>query len=165
MTNKYILLCILFCLGSAGHCATLNERLRENLLCENDPSGAVGWLNPRVGEDSPEAKIISSGEEIEYRIDVRLETPINVEGATTRDVSWQVEGGPEPFGAIIFAEFRGSHKTVAERLELRPSANEEFYKGVQIREVPDGSLCPPTIMLKPISKTRFLLGCGWCNGG
>lgn len=159
----FVVLMLASGLATAKEREPLNEKLARVLLCENEPSSAVSWLNPRVGEDSDEAKITSSGEEIEYRIDVQLKEPIRISGASTDNVTWQVEGSD--FGGIIYAEFEGDPQEVAEALKLHEAKGEELQMGKFLREIPDGSLCPPTILLTPTSGSHFKLGCGWCNGG
>lgn len=147
--------------SSAEEGTTLNARLQKALLCESEPQNVVLWLHPKVGEDSTEAKIVASGEDIEYRIDVLLRKPIELAGASTKTVTWQVEG-EKNFDGIVFAEFVGNSSLVASHLALHYTKDKDANFGKYSREIPDGNLCPPTIMLSPISESRFMLGCGWC---
>ena len=158
----FVISCVLC---AAGNSATLNEKLEANLLCRNDPTKAGSWLYLRIGENSSEATVVLSGEEVGHRIDVQLKVPIDVEGAIASTVTWQGEGDPDAFGAILVAEFEGDYKIVARHLNLVPSGEKDTFKGVFLREISNGTLCAPTILLKPISESRFKLGCGWCNGG
>jgi hypothetical protein len=148
----------------AAESPKLTTQLEQALQCEGEPSSIVDWLHPLVGQNHTEATIVESGEEIEYRVDAKLKQPLMLAGARTSTVTWQVASEHENFGGIVFAEFDGDADAVARSLSLRRAADENLM-GTFRREVPDGSLCPPTVLLTPLTGKRFLLGCGWCNGG
>lgn len=160
-----LLLSSLIALASSAHAAdpALSDRLGQALRCEGEPLTVVSWLDPLVGKDHPEAAITATGEEIEYRIDVQLKTPLTLAGATTRTVTWQADGADKRFGGVVFAEFEGDAAAVAKALSLAEHPNEDGM-GAYRRAVPDGNQCPPTVLLTPTERGRFLLGCGWCNG-
>ncbi|MCU0755582.1 MAG: hypothetical protein MUE46_10750 [Xanthomonadales bacterium] len=156
----------LIALGPIAHAAeppTLGTRLEQALRCEGQPSNVVSWLDPLVDKDHPDAAITASGEELDYRIDVQLKQPLEIAGAQTRTVTWQTDGADKRFGGIVYAEFEGDAAAAAKALSLTAHANEDRM-GDYRREVPDGNLCPPTVLLTPTERGRFLLGCGWCNG-
>lgn len=148
----------------AAESLTLTTRLEQTLRCEGEPANAVEWLEPLVGKNHSEATIVESGEEIEYRIDAKLKQPLLLAGASTSTVTWQVVSEHENFGGVVFAEFEGDAEVVAKNLELRRAEDNDLM-GTFRREVSDGSMCPPTVLLTPLTGKRFLLGCGWCNGG
>ncbi len=150
--------------AAAGEAGSLRPGLEQALLCGRQPEQVIDWLSARVGEDGSEGRVSASGEELDYRIEVALKAPIRIAGARTHKVVWHVEGQPD-FGGIIFAEFTGDARTAVAALRLRRAQGEETHMGRFLREMADGSLCPRTILLTPVSGSRFLLGCGWCNGG
>lgn len=160
-----LLLCSLIALAGPAHAAdpTLGARLEQALRCEGEPATTVSWLEPLVGKTHPDATITASGEELDYRIDVQLRQRLTIAGAATSTVSWQVGGEDKRFGGVVFAEFEGDAAAVAKALSLIRHPDEDGM-GVYRREVPDGNLCPPTVLLTPTERGRFLLGCGWCNG-
>lgn len=156
----------LLALANSLHAAdspSLSARLEQALRCEGEPSATVSWLDPLVGKDHPEATLVASGEELDYRIDVQLKQPLLLAGARARTVSWGTDARDVGFGGIVHAEFEGDADAVAKQLSLRAHPNEDRM-GAFRREVPDGSACPPTVLLTPLGPGRFLLGCGWCNG-
>ena len=79
---------------------------------------------------------------------------------------WKLRAKQEP-GATESAPppQAGDARTAVAALRLRRAQGEETHMGRFLREMADGSLCPRTILLTPVSGSRFLLGCGWCNGG
>jgi hypothetical protein len=157
------LIWILIALASSVHAAestSLTARLEQALRCEGEPSATVSWLQPLLGKAHPEADLRASGEELDYRIDVQLKQPLQLAGARTSTVSWGVDGR---FGGLVYAEFEGDAEAAAKALSLRAHPNADRM-GAFRREVPDGNTCPPTVLLTPTERGRFLLGCGWCNG-
>lgn len=142
----------------------VGDRLAKAIQCQGEPQSAVSWLGEMVGQDDADAKITASGEDLAYRIDVTLARPITLAGASATSAVWAVEG-IEDFSGVVYARFSGDAAAVAKQLELGAAKADAVLLGKFQREVPDGSMCPPTILLQPLQGTEFLLGCGWCNGG
>lgn len=141
----------------------VGERLGKAIICEGEPQTTVVWLDEQVGKDDPQAKVTASGEEMAYRVDVALKQPITIAGATSTAAVWQVEG-EEGFSGVVYARFNGDAAAVARHLKLDEAKADADLLGKYQRAVPDGTQCPPTILLQPLKGTEFLLGCGWCNG-
>jgi hypothetical protein len=164
MRHPIAALALLFALPQTAAAETLQERLSLAIRCEGQPREIVEWLDARVGEDGAEGTVTARGEELDYRIHVVLTAPIAIAGATATDVTWRAEGD-EAFGGLIHARFAGDPAAVVAALRLEPAAGDAVLPGAFQRAVPDGSMCPPTVLLQPLPGTGFLLGCGWCNGG
>lgn len=142
----------------------VGDRIGKAIVCEGEPQTAVLWLDEHVGKEDAQAKVTASGEDLAYRVDVALKQPITIAGATSTSATWQVEG-EEGFSGVVYARFSGDAAAVAKHLKLDEAKVDADLLGKYQRAVPDGTGCPPTILLQPLKGTEFLLGCGWCNGG
>ena len=140
----------------------VGERMAKAIVCEGEPQATVAWLDERVGKDDAAAKITASGEEMDYRIDVALKQPITIAGATSTAAAWQIDG-EDGFSGVVYARFDGDAAAVAKHLKLDEAKAGVELLGKYQRAVPDGTQCPPTILLQPLQGTAFLLGCGWCT--
>jgi hypothetical protein len=96
-----------------------------------------------------------------------LDAPLKLFGATTSAVISEPDNSNFDFGfyAFTYAEFKGDYKLVVKALNLQPAdPKAEYSIGKFVsKQKPIG--CPETIGLTPTENGRFLLGCGWCNGG
>jgi len=98
-----------------------------------------------------------------------LRKPIVIAGARTSSIILSLEGSSYfNFNAAVYGIFEGDFKSVVKELGLSAApARSEVGVGKHQRPVAgQNTLCPKTIGLTPLAeKGKFLLGCGWCNGG
>lgn len=167
--KSYITLMPLLLLSGALNAAetdTVRAELVAALVCE----GEVAEVVSRLAENPPafDSGIAATGfgEEMSYKAVAILETPLMVGTATTHAVISESESTHYEFAAFTYAEFTGDFREVIAELRLQPEPEDAEVKlGKYVLPKPDGSACPKTIILTPGENGRFLLGCGWCNGG
>lgn len=149
--------------AGAGAGDQLGDRLSQAIVCEGEPQTMIELLDAQLEQGAAQAELKASGEELDYRVDVTLKKPIEIAGASSTSATWQIDGQAD-FSAVIYARFQGDHLAVAKYLKLDKAKPDAELMGEFQRAVPDGSICPPTVLLHPLQGSEFLLGCGWCNG-
>ncbi len=145
--------------------STPHAKLTQALLCKGASEGldelAKGGSNFAAGY-----AVEGFGEEMSYKAMVILKEPITIAGAKTNAVVWSLDPNYFEFNANLFAEFSGDYKAVVKVLKLEPTKDfNESSMGRFVSIQATTSACPETIVLTPKENGRFLLGCGWCNGG
>lgn len=151
---------------SAAETDAVRAELAAALVCEGDVAEVVSRLaeNPPAFDSGIAAT--GFGDEMSYKAVAILKTPLMVGKASTRAVISEAESTQYEFAAFTYAEFTGDFHPVVAELGLQPEpADAEVKLGKFVLPKADGSGCPPTIILTPGENGRFLLGCGWCNGG
>lgn len=142
-----------------------HAKLTQALLCK----GASEGLDALVAGGSNFAAgyaVQGFGEELSYKSMVILKEPIIIAGAKTNAVIWSLDNNYFEFNANLFAEFTGDYKAAVKLLKLEPTKDfNELSLGRFVSIQASDSACPATIVLTPKENGRFLLGCGWCNGG
>lgn len=106
-----------------------------------------------------------------------VEGGISIAGAKTDAMVMSFSAPRDDFAAYVYAEFKGDPGRVIRELklqEVKSNAKSAGAIGKYVNPLPVKSeqvergeveeLCPKTIALTPLSKGRFLLGCGWCPG-
>lgn len=168
MQSRLTLLPLLLWCGalSAAETDAVRAGLAAALVCE----GEVAEVVSRLAENPPafDSGIAATGfgEEMSYKAVAILQTPLMVGKSSTRAVISEAESTHYEFAAFTYAEFTGDFREVVAQLGLQPEATDAEVKlGKFVLPKADGSGCPPTIILTPGENGRFLLGCGWCNGG
>ena len=157
---------------------TVQSRLLGDLLCKS-----TGDEHRKIVANGNDFKsgiaVFEMGEELDYISGVVLREPIKLQNAKTNIVTWSVGASHHyNFHAILFSEFVGDYRAVVRKLQLiETKANTrgsgvtyeaevyEYAKFVSAKSATSDNQCPPTIMLTPTTDGKFLLGCGWCNGG
>ena len=151
--------------AASAAATTPHAKLTQALLCK----GASDGLDELVKGGSNFAAgyaVQGFGEEMSYKSMVILKDPITIAGAKTNAVVWSLDSNYFEFNAILFAEFTGDYKAVVKALKLEPTKDfNEMSMGRFVSIQPPKNTCPETIVLTPKENGRFLLGCGWCNGG
>ncbi len=144
------------------------------LLCKGDPLQTVRTL-ARSGSSRFDLGIaaFTYGEEMDEKNILILRSPIVIAGARASAVVHDFATSYDSFHALVYGVFVGDFERVVKELGLRPVPSTskavvgQYEKSVET--VVNGerqALCPKTIGLTPLrEKGKFLLGCGWCNGG
>lgn len=152
-------------LFAATAAPTPHAKLTQALLCK----GASQGLDTLVKGGSNFAAgyaVQGFGEEMSYKAMVILKEPIIIAGAKTNAVVWSLDPNYFEFNANLFAEFTGDYKAVVKLLKLEPTKGfNDSSMGRFVSIQPPENACPETIVLTPKENGKFLLGCGWCNGG
>lgn len=152
-------------LAASTSAATPHAKLSQALQCH----GASDALDALVAGGSNFAAgyaVQGFGEEMSYKSMVILKDPITIAGAKTYAVVWSLDPNYFEFNANLFAEFTGDYKAVVKLLKLEPTKNfDESSMGRFVSIQASENACPETIVLTPKENGKFLLGCGWCNGG
>ncbi|MEY4763576.1 MAG: hypothetical protein RI907_249 [Pseudomonadota bacterium] len=88
-------------------------------------------------------------------------------GASTTKVVLSFESGRPDFYAPVHALFEGAAEPWIANLKLVQAHKLKVKSGVGVYASPVShpERCPPQVGLTPTGPQRFLLGCGWCNGG
>lgn len=149
----------------AAPASTPHAKLTQALLCKGASEGLEAWV---LGGSNFAAgyAVQGFGEELSYKSMVILKDPITIAGAKTNAVVWSLDPNYFEFNANLFAEFTGDYKAVVKSLKLQPSKGfNESSMGRFVSVQASANACPETIVLTPKENGRFLLGCGWCNGG
>ena len=145
--------------------ATPHAKLTQALLCKGASDGLDALV--KGGSDFAAGYAVQGfGEEMSYKSMVILKDPITIAGAKTNAVVWSLDPNYFEFNANLFAEFTGDYKAVVKSLKLEPTKGfNESSMGHFVSIQASANACPETIVLTPKENGRFLLGCGWCNGG
>jgi hypothetical protein len=106
---------------------------------------------------------------MDERTVVILENPLELAGGKTSAVIAEFQAPYENFAGIVYSELTGDHQVAVNKLQLRlATGDNEETLGKFVKPVPRpddaDEVCPRTIVLTPLEKGRYLLGCGWCNG-
>jgi hypothetical protein len=113
----------------------------------------------------------SFGDEMMQKDVVILEESLEMYDARSNAVIVEVDSTHFNFSGIVYSRFNGNYEPVIKGLglldtaEKNPAVSGRFQKstGLDISGKTYDT-CPMTIILQPLEKDKFLLGCGWCNG-
>jgi hypothetical protein len=163
---------------SPGHAAASDPSFQDPLsgavLCKGDPLGTVRAIAGSKTSTFKQGIATSTfGEAMMEKNILILRTPIVVAGARTSSIILSLDSPSySNFNAFVYGIFEGDYKSVVKKLGLSAvPANSEGAIAMYQRPVDamwngQRCLCPKTIGLTPLAqKGKFLLGCGWCNGG
>lgn len=166
-------------MAPAGHAQAAEPSFQDSLsgavLCKGDPLGAVRALaGSKTSTVEREIATLTFGEAMMEKTILILRTPVVVAGARTSSIILSLDGSSYfNFDAAVYGIFEGDFNSVANKLGLSavPVSSDRSAGTYQrsVETMVKGSrqnLCPKTIRLTPLAERgKFLLGCGWCNGG
>lgn len=157
-----------------GHAEAAEPSFQDSLsgavLCKRDPLATVRAI---AGSKSSTFErgiaTLTFGEAMMEKNILILRKPIVIAGARTSSIILSLEGSSYfNFSGIVYGIFEGDFKSVVKELGLsaapvRPELRVGKYQRSLVEKY---TSCPKTIGLTPLAeKGKFLLGCGWCNGG
>lgn len=186
MLIKTLLVVAVFVSIYASPCAALdNESVKKNLAsalqCKGDPIKTFRETL-RIGNKGFSQGIAAYswgwwGGGIDEQGVIIVEGGISIAGAKAAAVMMSFSSPAEGFNGFVYAEFEGDAGQVIRELRLQDVASgvkSAVIIGKYVNPLPVDpkrfergeveELCPRTIALTPLSKGRFLLGCGWCPG-
>lgn len=166
-----ILLCSNFSFAKEN--GSINNLLKGAITCEAYPIETVNSLVKKGSHFEKGYASTDFGKEMDYKIAIIVKEPLEIGNAKSYSVISDFGAAYSEFNGIVYSEFTGDYKKVVEQLKLLPVSNpkSEMNIGKFERKVPtvvlgeQNLLCPKTIALTPLENGKFLLGCGWCNGG
>ena len=147
--------------------AAVNEQLSKALVCRGDSLGIVRALPGKKKELATLGIDVRPNDEEgeDEVIEVLLREPLQLEGATADKVTLSF-GSPYPgFSGLVFAEFKGDPQAVIRGLKLIKGSAARYPIAPYVSRAATRAGCPPHVGLSVLGKDRFVLGCGWCNGG
>ncbi|MBI5848011.1 MAG: hypothetical protein HZB31_08700 [Nitrospirae bacterium] len=159
---------------------TVRKNLAGALLCKGDPlktfRETVG-IGSKVFSQGVAAYSWGWGGGLDEMGVIIIDGGISIAGAKANAVMMSFSSPLEDFNGFVFAEFEGDAGRVIRELKLqefRPAEKNDVVIGRYVNPLPVDpkrfergevkELCPRTIALTPLSKGKFLLGCGWCPG-
>jgi len=157
-----------------GHAEAAEPSFQDSLsgavLCKRDPLATVRAI---AGSKSSTFErgiaTLTFGEAMMEKNILILRKPIVIAGARTSSIILSLESSSYfNFSGFVYGIFEGDFKSVVKELGLRavPATSEARVGKYERAVVVQNTLCPKTIGLTPLAeKGKFLLGCGWCNGG
>ena len=157
-----------------GHAEAADPSFQDSLsgavLCKRDPLATVRAV---AGSKSSTFErgiaTLTLGEAMMEKNILILSQPIVIAGARTSSIILSIDSSSYfNFDAAVYGIFEGDFKSVVKELGLRavPATSEIVVAKYQRPVAGQNTLCPKTIRLTPLAeKNKFLLGCGWCNGG
>ena len=149
---------------------SFQDPLSGAVLCKLDPLGTVRAIaGSKSSTFDRGIATLTFGDAMMEKTILILHHPIVIAGARTSSIILSLEGSSYfNFDAAVYGIFEGDFKSVVKELELSatPVRSELRVGQYQRSLVGQNTLCPKTIGLTPLAeKGKFLLGCGWCNGG
>ena len=154
---------------------SFQDSLSGAVLCKGDPLGTVRAIaGSKTSTFERGIASLTFGEAMMVKNILILRTPIVVAGARTSSIILSLDGSSYfNFDAAVYGIFEGDFKSVAKKLGLSAvpvtsdRSAETYQRPVETMvKGSRGNLCPKTIKLTPLDENgKFLLGCGWCNGG
>lgn len=145
---------------------TVHAVLTDALLCRVDSAKTVHDLVKGGSDFSKGFAVHGFGDGTGHKSVVVLASPLRIGTSETCAVVAEGEASNFDFGAFTYGEFTGDFKAVVAQLKLQPAKSKESrYLGQFVSREAPANACPPTIALTPLDGGKFLLGCGWCNGG
>lgn len=150
----------------AAGVASLHQSLADAIVCKSKLADAVSDLVKKGSDFKLGYAAYGFGEGTGYKALVILNEPLVLYSATASAVVSETEHSYFNFSAFTYAQFKGDYRQVVKALNLQAvNPMTETSLGKFVSRQPSGNSCPETISLTPTDEGRFLLGCGWCNGG
>jgi hypothetical protein len=158
----------LFVAAGSASAADLSiaQVLTEALLCKGDPAKAVFDLERQGSDFSKGVAVHGFGDGAGHKTVVILASPLRIGSATAYAVVAETEASYFDFGAFTYALFTGDARAAVALLKLEPAKSKDSLRlGAFVSRQAPAASCPRTVALTPVEGGKFLLGCGWCNGG
>jgi len=144
----------------------VNKVLTDALLCKRDPAQAIFDIERQGSDFSKGIAVHGFGDGLMSKSVIILSNPLRIGSATAYAVVAEPEASHFDFGAFTYALFTGDAEAVVALLNLQPAKSKDSQQlGKFVSRQAPAESCPRTVVLTPVEGGKFLLGCGWCNGG